>query len=320
MDSKQPAVSVLMSVRNERRDFLDAALGSIVAQDFANFEVVLIDDGSTEQGTTAALEHWAARDRRIRLFTEINRGLTRSLNLGLTRCRAKLIARHDSDDWSSPQRLAQQVAFMEAHPEVGLLGTQVIIHMENGAELWVSRFPQMHADIVDAFERLNPFCHGATMFRRDVIERVGGYRENLPCSQDYDLFWRLSEQTQTANLPSALYHHRRTGSSVSAKRAAEQATVATLTRILARQRRSGAESLQAAEAEVLRTMSGVNLEHLADRKRAESLLLAGDFDAAIRAFLELLVRYPRNFASYAATLRAFLFILMPWARRQLFRA
>ena len=123
MNSGIPQVSVIMPVYNGGR-YLREAVDSILNQTFREFEFIIIDDGSTDD-TWSVLTDYAAHDSQVRLIqNEANIGLTRSLNKGLAVSRAALIARQDADDISMPERLARQIAFLEMHPEVGLLGTQ----------------------------------------------------------------------------------------------------------------------------------------------------------------------------------------------------
>jgi glycosyltransferase involved in cell wall biosynthesis len=115
-----PAISVAMSVYNGER-FLAEAIESVLGQTFADLEFLIVDDGSTD-GSRAMIEAYAAKDARIRPILRENRGLIASLNQMLDEARAPLVARMDADDVCLPERLAQQVAFLDAHPDYGVLG------------------------------------------------------------------------------------------------------------------------------------------------------------------------------------------------------
>jgi glycosyltransferase involved in cell wall biosynthesis len=307
-----------MCIRDERADFLGVALESLVNQTLQDFEIVLIDDGSTNEATLEAMNAWAGRDARVRFFREPPRGLTHSLNVGLGHCRATFVARHDSDDWSEPDRLSRQVSFLNEHPDVGLVGSQICAHMSNGKTLWLSRLPIEHAGIKAAFPQFNPFCHGAVVYRLHLAESINGYRGRFACSQDYDFFWRLSEVTRVRNLAQVLYHYRYGGSSISSQRAADQATVAAATRVLARMRMSGREDVDLAFDEAKKALASVDLAALALRKHAEGLLVGGQYRQALQAFGKLLAASPLKLASYACLLRCVLFITLPPARAYLF--
>ena len=127
--STNPLVSVLMSVYNGDR-YLDEAIDSILSQTYENFEFIIINDGSTDH-TKDILSSYSNQDNRIRVFHQKNHGLTFSLNRGLELSRGKYVARMDADDISSPRRLEEQINYLRANPEVGVLGTQMEIINES---------------------------------------------------------------------------------------------------------------------------------------------------------------------------------------------
>lgn len=199
-----PLISVLMSVYNGER-YLAEAVESILNQTFTDFEFIIINDGSTD-GTAAILQTYD--DPRIKLIEQSNIGLTRSLNKGIALACGKYIARMDADDVSMPERFAQQVAFLEAHPEIGVLGTGGLVRDEiNGIE-WdypvVKSDTEWRRDLIKG----NQFIHTSVMIRKSLLEMVGGYDESYTFAQDYDLWIRLAAHTQMANLPCQLVIHR----------------------------------------------------------------------------------------------------------------
>lgn len=125
-----PALSVFMSVYNGAR-YLDEAIASILGQDFADFEFLIVNDGSTD-GSAALLQKWAATDRRIILIDRENRGLVFSLNEMIALAKAPLLARMDCDDISLPNRFSMQIEYLNAHPEIGILGTNTRDITEDG--------------------------------------------------------------------------------------------------------------------------------------------------------------------------------------------
>src|SRR5262249_55713437 len=137
-------------------------------------------------------------------------------------------------------RLEAQVAFLEAHPEVCLCGSNAWTHQASGRPLWTTDLPRDHREILAAFPARNPFIHGATMFSRARALAAGGYCESFSRAQDCDFFWRLAEGGMVANLAEPLYHYRYTSGSVSACRAAEQVAAYTVARKLASARAGGA--------------------------------------------------------------------------------
>jgi glycosyltransferase involved in cell wall biosynthesis len=187
---------------------LRLAIESILAQTFTDFEFVIVDDSATA-GTAAILDEYAARDPRLVIERNAqNRGQTWSLNRGFALTRAALIARQDDDDISEPERLAQQVAYLDAHPAVGLLGTQAQIINLAGAPQRLTDFPTAPEAVAEGLLRDCILCHGSVMFRRALLERVGNFDADLKPAEDYDLWLRLAAVTQVANLDQPLYQFR----------------------------------------------------------------------------------------------------------------
>ncbi len=209
-----PRVSVLMGVHNGM-PWVRAATESILAQTEGDLELIVIDDGSTD-ATPEILER--VSDPRLRVERQKRMGLTRSLNRALALATAPLVARLDADDLALPERLARQRAFLDAHPDVGLLGTGAREVDAEGREVGLIRPPADDAAIRRALIRRNPFVHSSVMIRRAVLARVGGYDETLPVAQDYDLWLRLGGITRLANLPEPLVVRRLVAGRVSAVR------------------------------------------------------------------------------------------------------
>jgi len=206
-----PAVSILMPVRNEDR-FLPAALRSLTAQTLTDWELVAVDDGSSDD-TPRILAEAAGADPRIRVL-QCGRGLVPALNQGLAECRAPLVARMDGDDIAHPARLAGQVAYLAANAEVGLLACSFRHFPRHhigmgmaGYERWQNRLLTHDAIVSDLFVE-SPFVHPSVMFRRSAVEGVGGYRD-LGWPEDYDLWLRLAAaQVGFARLPETLFFWR----------------------------------------------------------------------------------------------------------------
>lgn len=197
-----------MSVFNGER-YLVEAVRSVLSQTFRNFELIAIDDGSTDR-SKKILASFAAGDERIRLVSHENRGLTRSLNEGCALARGKFIARMDSDDISWPTRFESQLAYFEAHPEIVACGTGVALIDPNGLSLGLLETPQEHDDIVRSLLTGNggAICHPSFMVRRHAFQDVSGYDEAYRTSQDLDLFLRLGEVGRLGNVPDTLLSYR----------------------------------------------------------------------------------------------------------------
>ncbi|MCC6456214.1 MAG: glycosyltransferase [Caldilineaceae bacterium] len=230
-----PRVSVVMAVHNGEA-FLREAMDSILTQTFGDFELIVIDDASTDS-TPAILASYT--DARIVLLTnQTNKGQTLSLNAGLAIARGELIARHDADDISSRTRFEAQVAAMSQQPALGLLGTGYQVIDRCGQRLETVLLPATNAELQARLESGNCFCHGSVMIRRSCLEEVGGYRGYFRMTQDYDLWLRLSERHELASLQMPLYQLRFDALSMSRKRRPLQLAYRRLARALAAQRRS----------------------------------------------------------------------------------
>jgi cellulose synthase/poly-beta-1,6-N-acetylglucosamine synthase-like glycosyltransferase len=208
-----PLVSVVLSVHNGAAD-LPKAVDTILAQTFSNFELIAINNGSTD-GTAAVLD--GIRDTRVRVFHQDNIGFPGALNRGIALARGRYIGRQDHDDWAKPTRLERQVKFLDANPDCALVGTR--------AEIWVGdeKTQRVHDHPTDnaalQFELLfdNPFVHSSMMLRKSALDTVGGYsidRARQP-PEDYELWSRIARRYKVANLPERLTIYREVPKSLS---------------------------------------------------------------------------------------------------------
>lgn len=212
-----PAITVATSVYNGA-PYLAAAIESVLAQSFADFEFLVLDDGSTD-ASRAIAEGYAARDQRIRVVTRPNRGLVASLNELFAMARAPIVARFDADDICHPERLARQFAFLAAHPDHGLVGaaTRYIDAVGRPARNAPLERPGEHEGIVRNLEDGPNLCHSVVMVRRDLVRAAGGYRSAYAHAEDQDLWLRLARVTRLHNLPECLLDYRITPGQVSSR-------------------------------------------------------------------------------------------------------
>jgi glycosyltransferase involved in cell wall biosynthesis len=205
--SQHPLVSVLMSVYNSDR-YLKQTVESILKQTYHTFEFVVIDDGSTDR-SLAILQNYAAQDHRIRLTHRENRGIPKTRNELVAQAKGALIAVIDADDIAFPDRLALQVAFMEQNPEVVWVGGAFDLIDDRGRRLTRIEFPQTNAEIQQLLvQGSTSFLHPGAMIRRSAIEQVGGYDEALPTAHDLDLWLKLSDIGNLANLKQPVVQYR----------------------------------------------------------------------------------------------------------------
>jgi cellulose synthase/poly-beta-1,6-N-acetylglucosamine synthase-like glycosyltransferase len=206
------ALSILLTVRNEE-EHLPAALASLQRQTFSDWELVAVDDGSTD-GTPALLGAAADADPRVRVLHTRPRGLVAALNTGLAACRAPLVARMDGDDICHPRRLELQWRHLREHPEIGVLGCTVRHFPRPQLRGGMLAYEQWQNSLVTAQDIRrdlfveSPFAHPSVVFRRALVEEIGGYRD-LHWPEDYDLWLRLTARgVVMARLPQTLFYWR----------------------------------------------------------------------------------------------------------------
>lgn len=189
-----PHVTILLPIYNAEPT-LEECLNSIERQTLGSYELLAVDDGSTD-ASAAIVEERARRDPRIRRIAPGRVGLVRALNLGIEHARSPLLARMDADDLMHPQRLQLQREYLDRHPDVALAATQVELFppelVKEGYRQyvrWQNACIEPH-EIVDNLYVESPLAHPSVMMRRDVLEAVGGYADG-PFPEDYELWLRL---------------------------------------------------------------------------------------------------------------------------------
>lgn len=199
-------VSVSMPIYNAE-PYVGEAIQSILRQSFKDFELVAVDDGSTDRSAEVVRE-LASQDPRIRFVSREHAGITATRNETVRMAQGRYLAMMDADDISLPDRLAKQVAYLDSHPECVLVGSRVLLIDSDGEPLRVVNEQTTHEEIDAADLRFDRFiANNAYMVRRDVLCSVGQYREYAP-AEDRDLYLRLAERGQLAHLPEVLYQYR----------------------------------------------------------------------------------------------------------------
>ena len=168
-----PRVSVVTTVYNGE-PYFDRAIPGILAQTFEDFEFIVVDDGSTDH-SLAKLREVAEHDSRIRVFAPGRLGAAAAYNFGVAQAQGEYIARQDFDDRSYPNRLGLQVAFLDAHPEVGVVGGYYVLVDERRGERYVRMPPSQHDAMIAAMAKFIPLAHTVATFRRRVWTEAGGY-------------------------------------------------------------------------------------------------------------------------------------------------
>ncbi|MBS1938244.1 MAG: glycosyltransferase [Bacteroidetes bacterium] len=203
-----PRVSVLLPFRNAAPT-LDAAIASITTQTFTEWELLLIDNASTDESPVIA-QRWAIRDQHIRVITEPAIGIAHALNTGLQHAQGGYIARMDADDVSHRERIAKQVAYMDAHSEIGVLGTRTrfatTVERSSGMQwfvYWQNTILSPRDHYVKRFVDA-PLAHPTVLFRRELVEQHGNYNTG-PLPEDHELWLRwMAAGVRFAKLPEEL--------------------------------------------------------------------------------------------------------------------
>jgi glycosyltransferase involved in cell wall biosynthesis len=196
-----------MPVRNAM-PYLDSAVASILGQSHAEFEFVILDDGSTD-GSDARAAEWAARDPRIVVArSQHSAGLVTSGNHAVALASGDLVARMDADDIADPRRLERQLAVFAEYDDAVLVGCNW-----DGIDARGRTVRAQVAAMLTSKRLSAPFCHGSIMFRRSAFERIGGYRPQCEYWEDTDFYYRMAQQGRVLVLPDLLYHYRFSASS-----------------------------------------------------------------------------------------------------------
>ena len=209
-----PKVSILLPVYNAEK-YLSACLESLLTQTFQDFEIIAINDASSDS-SLCILEAYANKDPRIKIYcNESNLKISATLNKGLKIASAPLIARMDADDIAFSQRIERQYCFMKSYPEVTVSGTGIQVF---GTDV-IWNVPESNNEIRATLFFNSPILHPTAIYRKEFIINYGGYSENAPYAEDYDLWHRLSTNKNIifANINTPLLYYRITTSEKSHK-------------------------------------------------------------------------------------------------------
>ena len=220
----EPRVSVLLPIYNGAR-FLGATLDSVLAQTLPDFELIAVDDGSTDKSADILAE-FSKRDSRIKVVRKENSGISETLNEGLRWARAAFVARIDSDDLMFPHRIEQQTAFLQASPEIAFCSSAVSLIDGQGNTFGESRLPPAtKGELQEMIERRVPisFTHPAVMYRRGAVIAAGGYNKIYEPCEDLELFSRLILRGAIGLvIPETLTAYRVHGTSISGSQVLKQ--------------------------------------------------------------------------------------------------
>jgi len=284
-----PFVSVVMAVHNGA-DYLQEAVNSILNQTHRNFEFIIIDDGSTDE-TADILRKFLKIDQRISIITQNNYGLAKSLNIGIKQAKSRYIARMDADDISLPDRFKLQLAYLETHPEISVLGGQVCFFGKHRSNFPHSQLPQEPQLISQGLKKYCQLIHPTTMFRKEAIISCGSYRPCFSTAQDYDLWLRVDERSKLANLPDVILNYRTHTNQLSVHKLSQQAFCWLAAKESAKYRRQGCnDPLDGQDSINLHTLELLGLNNNVVYKRF--------LQFAVRAALNAIARGGKEQAIY----------------------
>lgn len=204
---RRPCVSVVLPVFNAAATLANA-LSSILGQEGGvELEVIAVDDGSKDDSSRLLAEA-SERDPRVRTIVLPHRGLVPTLQAGLAEARGQLIARMDADDVALPDRIVKQMEFLRMHPKVVAVGGAARFLINGQPSSRTVQLPLGGEEIMSLLERESPLIHPTVLIRREALERVGGYRSAFRHAEDYDLWLRLAENGELANIPDVVLHYR----------------------------------------------------------------------------------------------------------------
>jgi glycosyltransferase involved in cell wall biosynthesis len=208
-----PIVSVVVPVYQPDPVFFRQSITSVLAQSHRDLELIIVEDPSASSGR-ALLQ--GIDDRRLTHIVNPERtSLPRQHNRGLAEARGRFICRFDSDDVCEPGRVERELAFLQAHPDIDVVGSALTVIDERGAVIGTRRYPTDHAAILAAMHRFNPIANSSVMFRREVYEKFGGWRDAPLPAQDYEWYSRLAAGgARFANLAEPLVRYRLHGQSI----------------------------------------------------------------------------------------------------------
>ena len=237
MIESNPRVSAFVPAYNAAR-WIGRAIESLLTQTYRDIEIILVDDGSAD-GTAGIMYAAAACDERVRVAVREHQGTSAASNHAVGMARGEYIARLDADDIALPDRLARQVAWLDEHPTVAVLGGAMMLIDAGELKQRVLRYVTAPAEVAKAVLSYSPIAHPTAMMRRSIFQDVGGYRSSFDSAEDYDLWLRVSERADLANLAEVLVYYRGHPDQVSARFGRRQGGLAGLALAVAAMRRRG---------------------------------------------------------------------------------
>jgi len=213
-----PKISIITTTRN-RADFIAKAIESVLKQSFTDWELLILDDDSND-ATEAIVASYMTNDSLIKYYKNSPYlGISKNRNKGLTLALGKYLAVLDSDDfWLDKDKLQKQYDFLEKNPDYVLIGSNIKIIDEKGNLIKNSNFAAENCDIRKKILRDNQIPHSSVMIRKEAVNKINGYDNNLSCVEDLDLFLKLGQLGKIKNLPEVTTAYTRHSAGISQQR------------------------------------------------------------------------------------------------------
>lgn len=203
MRRKKPLVSVVMPVYNAER-YLARAIESILSQTFKDFELLIVNDASTDN-SSVIIKKYAKKDPRIRVVNnQKNLRIAMSLNKAVYLSEADIIARMDADDISHPRRLELQYNLIKRNPKIGVVGANMVVIDKNGKQISKREYPVTSKELKKVVFRYSPFAHPVVVFRKIIFEEFEGYDKKMVPCEDIDLWFKIGSKYEFATVPKFL--------------------------------------------------------------------------------------------------------------------
>jgi hypothetical protein len=288
-------VSIAMVIRNADR-FLAEAIESILGQTFAEYEFIIVDYGSSDK-SRSVVSSYAKHDRRIKFHVTANCSLAEARNSACLLAQGRYVAIMDADDVSLRDRLMWEVDFMEKHPKVGIVGGATEWIDATGRSLCVNHFPIHDHEIRSSFGKVLAFCQPTVLIRREAFVQVGGYRAVFAQAEDYDLWLRIAEHFQCANLRQVVLKYRIHPHQVSLRKRTQQTLCTLAAEISASSRQNGdVDPLNTVKEITPSVLAGFGVSEATQRAAVASeyafwirtMCTAGEYSAALNAATEVL--------------------------------
>lgn len=207
MGKNKPLISVIMPVYNAQK-YIGSAIESILNQTLKDFELIIINDYSTDK-TLNIIKSFSKKDSRIKIINNNKRlNIARTLNKGISSAKSNIIARMDADDIAFPDRLELQHKLINSSKNIAVVGANVVIMNTAGNQIAIRSYPDSSGELKKCLFKYSPFAHPVVMFRKNMFEEVGGYNPKYSPTEDLDLWFRLGSKYEFKSVPEPLLKYR----------------------------------------------------------------------------------------------------------------